>query len=289
MQSSLYFPSRLLQLWVIIKFIIPKQLNTMKQLLFLALGVVLLSACKKDRHDGPNGIFNGPEVQVHDGKSWTWVQLNDQGNPERIGITLTDKALNSVPVGENGSGHGHGGTENNYILKFHPKGSVLPFNHVGVGWNPVGHEPENIYGKPHFDFHFYMPTPQEIAAIPPYEVDSSKFKNWPAADYFPATYINPGGGVPQMGAHWLDVTSPELSNGAPFTQTFIYGSYDGKVTFYEPMITLDFLKASSNYSRPIPQPAKVQKTGWYPTTMKIVKKNGVTDVILDAFVYRTQS
>ncbi len=50
-----------------------------------------------------------------------------------------------------------------------------------------------------------------------------------------------GGGVPQMGAHWVDVTSPEL-NGSTFAQTFIYGSYDGQVNFYEPMITLDFLK-----------------------------------------------
>src|SRR5690242_14376921 len=169
----------------------------MKHFLFLALGIGLFIACKKDDdNNGANGIFKGPEVQVHGGKSWTWIQLNKQGNPERVGLTLTDKALNSVPVGGDGSGHGHGGTENNYTLKFHPKASILPFNHVGLNWNPVGHEPEPIYGKPHFDFHFYMPTPENIAAIPPYEVDSSKFKNWPAADYFPATYINPGGGVP---------------------------------------------------------------------------------------------
>lgn len=260
----------------------------MKQLLVIALGISLLTACKKNDPNGTNGIFSGPEVQVHDGKSRTWIQLNHQGNPERIGVTLTDKALNSVPVNGDGHGHNHGGTENNYILKFHPKGAVLPFNHVGLNWNPTGHEPEVIYGKPHFDFHFYMPTPQEVASIPPYEVDSSKFKIWPAPDYFPPTYFNPGGGVPQMGAHWLDATTPELS-GAPFTQTFIYGSYNGKVTFYEPMITLDFLKANSNFSRPIPQPAKVQKTGWYPTTMRIIKHDGVTDIILDAFVYRTQS
>ena len=261
----------------------------MKHILFLALGVGLFIACKKNDDNGANGIFKGPEVQVHDGKSWTWIQLNNQGNPERMGLTLTDKALNSVPVGGDGGGHGHGGMENNFTIKFHPKASILPFNHVGMNWNPVGHEPEAIYGKPHFDFHFYMTTPEEVAAIPPYEVDSSKFKDWPAADYFLATYINPGGGVPQMGAHWLDVTSPELNGSEPFTQTFIYGSYDGKVTFYEPMITLEFLKANNNFSRSIPQPAKVQKTGWYPTVMKIVKHDGLTEVVLDGFVHRTQS
>lgn len=262
----------------------------MKQIFFLAVvGAGLFIACKKNEGNGANGIYKGPEQQIHGGKIWSWVQLNKQGNPERTGITLTDKALNSVPVGgEGGSGHAHG-TENNFTLKFHPKASVLPFNHIGVNWNPIGHEPEPIYGKPHFDFHFYMPTPEEVAAIPPFEVDSSKFNNFPTPEYLPATYINPGGGVPQMGAHWVDVTSPEISGGQEFTQTFIYGSYDGKVTFYEPMITLEFLKNNSNFSRPIPQPAKVQKTGWYPTTMRVAKHDGVTEVILDNFVYRTQS
>ena len=91
-----------------------------------------------------------------------------------------------------------------------------------------------------------------------------------------------------MGAHWIDVTSPEIS-GAPFTQTFIYGSFDGRVTFYEPMITLDFLKNNSNFERAIPQPAKVQKSGWYPTKMKVAKHDGLTEVILDGFIYRQQS
>jgi len=133
-----------------------------------------------------------------------------------------------------------------------------------------------------------MMTPAEVAAIPPYEVDSLKFKNWPAPAYLPAGYFNAGGGVPQMGAHWVDPTSGEF-NGLGFTQTFIYGSYDGKVTFYEPMITLEFLKATSNFERTIPQPAKVQKTGYYPTKLRVVKHDGLTEIILDGFAYRTQS
>jgi len=148
--------------------------------------------------------------------------------------------------------------------------------------------PESIYGIPHFDFHFYLTSPEEVAAIPAYEVDSLKFKNWPAPDYFPTNYFNAGGGVPQMGVHWIDITSPEF-NGQPFTQTFIYGSYDGKVTFYEPMITLDFLKNNSNFTRDIPQPAKVQQSGYYPTKLRVTKHDGVTEIILDGFRYRTQS
>ena len=258
----------------------------MKKILFVAFAAIALTSCKKDDL-ARNGIYKGPTVNVHGGKAWTWVQINKNGNPEKLAVAIDDAALNSVPINGNGEGHGHG-TENSWKLKFHSKASVTPFDHLGLDWNSSGHEPEPIYGKPHFDFHFYMMTPQQVDAIPPYEVDSAKFKNWPAPAYFPANYFNPGGGVPKMGAHWIDMTSSEF-NGQPFTQTFIFGGYDGKVTFYEPMITLEFLKNNSSYERSIPQPAKVQRTGWYPTKLRVAKHDGVTEVVLDAFVYREQS
>ena len=91
-----------------------------------------------------------------------------------------------------------------------------------------------------------------------------------------------------MGCHWIDFTSPEL-NGQLFTQTFIYGSYDGKVIFYEPMITEAFIKANSNFERAIPQPVKFQKTGYYPGKMRIAKQNGVTNIILEGFVLHQAS
>jgi hypothetical protein len=259
----------------------------MKRILFVAFAAIAFTSCEKDDLSERNGIFKGPAVSVHEGKAWTWVQIDKNGNPEKLAVSLTDAALNSVPVGGEGHGHEHS-SENNWVVKFHPKAKVTPFNHLGMGWNPIGHEPFPIYGRPHFDFHFYMMTPEQVDAIPPYEVDSLKFKNWPAPPYFPATYFNAGGGVPKMGAHWVDVTSSEF-HGQPFTQTFIYGSYDGKVTFYEPMITLEFLKNNTNYQRAIPQPTKVQKSGWYPTKLRVVKHDGLTDIILDNFVYRQQS
>jgi hypothetical protein len=111
--------------------------------------------------------------------------------------------------------------------------------------------------------------------------------NKPDVAYFPATYFA-GPPVPQMGLHWLDGTSPEL-NGQRFTQTFILGSYDGKITFYEPMITKEFLLSASNFERNIPQPAKYQKAGYYPTKMRIIRHDRVTEVILDGFVKRQAS
>ena len=34
---------------------------------------------------------------------------------------------------------------------------------------------------------------------------------------------------------------------------------------------------------------KVQKSGYYPTKLRVVKHDGVTEIVLDEFVYRTQS
>jgi len=252
----------------------------MKKLLFvLAIGSFAVS-CKKD--GTADNFFKGPVVQVHEGKAFTWVQLNKQGAPERVGVTITDEALNSVPEGGDG-GHGH---ENSYVLKFHEKAGVTPFKHVWLNWNPAGHPPANIYTKPHFDIHYYMVASEERETY----VDDAKLNADPAAGYMPANHLGVDP-VPTMGKHWVDVTSPELNptNPQPFTQTFIFGSYNSKVVFYEPMITKEFLKNTSNFERAIPQPAKVQQSGYYPTKMRVFKHDNVTEIILEGFVQRQAS
>ena len=268
--------------------------QSMKKISLIALFAIILVSFTYNGDSSKKGLLKGEEVTVHNGKGWAWTKINKKGAPEQIGFTLTDDALNSVPVpsgsAQTGSGHdAHGGGHEYWVAKFNPvAGAVIPFNFVLLNWNPYGHPPANIYDKPHFDFHFYSQTPEEVMAIGTYEVDSLKFNNVPQPDYFPAKYVNTGHSIPQMGSHWVDVTSSEL-NGKPFTETFIYGSFNGEVTFYEPMITLEFLKNQKKYERAIPVPAKFQETGWYPTSMKIVKHDGQTDVILDKFVYRQKS
>ena len=71
-----------------------------------------------------------------------------------------------------------------------------------------------------------------------------------------------GAAEPAMGVHWIDSNAPEL-NGGEFTETWIHGTYDGKVIFYEPMLTYSFLKSITDWSRSIPRSAKVQVSGYY--------------------------
>ena len=258
----------------------------MKKLLFALSVTAVFSACDKDEIKPVAGIFKGTETKFQHGKSWTWIEMDAQNKPLRIGISIDDAAMNSLDTSHPGSGgHTH---VNGLSLAIPSRSADVPFQHVMLDWNPHGHEPAGVYDKAHFDFHFYLTSEAERKAIPAYEQDSAKFKVLPGTSYMPNLYIAIPGGVPQMGTHWIDVTSGEF-NGAGFTQTFIYGSYNGKVNFYEPMITKDFLDATTTFERAVPTPAKFQKNGYYPTKMKVTRAGGVTNVTIENFVYRTAS
>jgi hypothetical protein len=254
----------------------------MKRTIVLAAFSALLFSCGKE--DKNPTVEAGPQVAVHQGKSWSWIHVDGKNKPLEVGISIDEAALNSVPVGEAGEGD-HDMHENNYFVSLPAKAKeVTPFKTIMLNWNPAGHEPDDIYTVPHFDIHFFLANEQEVMGM----TDMAKIMNEPTQAYLPANHIS-GAPVPMMGLHWIDATSPELSGAAPFTQTFIYGSYDGKIKFYEPMITLDFLKNTVHFERAIPQPAKYGEAGYYPTKMKVVKRNGATHVILTDFVQRQAS
>jgi hypothetical protein len=173
---------------------------------------------------------------------------------------------------------------NEYILDFPSQIGTTPFRHIMINWNPNGHEPAGIYDKPHFDFHFYTISSEQRQQILPWEQDSMKFKNLPAPAYFPANYMYFGGGIPQMGAHVVDVTSPEL-HGQPFTETFFYGSFNGAIIFLEPMIELNtFMQAQVN--RAVPRPEKVAQSGLYPRHYQVVKEPNSYSIVFDDFEMR---
>jgi hypothetical protein len=267
-----------------------KPTKTMKKLMLTALAALsLLSACQKDDKK-PSGVFTGEPIPLGQGKAWAWIRTDTENKPVAVGVSITQAALQTVDKGHSHPGgrtsHEEGGE---WMLPLPAQKSVTPFDHLMLGWAPEGHPPVGVYTKPHFDFHYYMMTEAERLAIPPYEVNPSKFDLLPAPAFLPALYVPIPGGVPQMGVHWVDRTSPEVQpvNPLPFTQTFMYGSYDSRVTFYEPMITLEFLKETKNFERSIPQPTAFAKAGYYPTRMRIVKEGNETQVIMDNFVYRT--
>jgi hypothetical protein len=255
--------------------------NPMKHFLIQSACVLLLCcSCTKTVHK--EGTYESTSVKMGNGFLKSWVMVDNFAKPKSIGFTMSAGALENLP--DTSGGHHY----SEYEVPVPNEGFRTPFSHIVINWNPVGHVPLQIYDKPHFDFHFYMTSREERKKIPVYPKDTTKFQNAPPAAYLPLNYFYPGGGEPEMGAHWVDLSSNEFKPGGTFTETFIYGTYDGQVTFLEPMITLDFLKSISDFTRDIPRPDKVQQTGYYPRKMHIVKTGDEYTFSLESLEYRTK-
>jgi hypothetical protein len=142
---------------------------------------------------------------------------------------------------------------------------------VYLNWNLHGHEPAHIWGSPHFDIHFYMIPPAEREAISDKDpAFMRKALHNPASHYVPSDYVLPRepDPIPGMGTHWADSATPEF-HGKPFTHTLIYGSWDGYVTFIEPMVAKAVFDRREAIVAQIKQPAAVAISGRYPTRYRI--------------------
>lgn len=239
-----------------------------------------------------------------------------RGRPYAIGVSLSDETLTGLPhdpptdgrwcFDKNGDGTVDQLTEcaNGYgsILKLDngSRQSVdTPFRYLMVDWNPHGHGPSGVYDLPHFDVHFYQQPDAERRAIRPGPcpelVNCDDFqlgKKLPAAKYRAPDFEDLDAQSPGMGNHLIDRTGPEF-HGKRFTHTFIYGSWNKHVTFYEPMITRDYLRGLATGSRsdscaPIKQPQAFEKSGWYPTKycMRHRANRGELTISLEGFVQR---
>jgi hypothetical protein len=261
-----------------------------RTLLVGVAGASALAACDKDpvptdagasffQGSGPDqGTFYGAAVKVGDGIGRSYFTVA-AGTVVEVGVALSEAALRGLPSGHAPQEGEHHHSEE-YVLKMHPQ-NPTPYQHVGLNWVPNGHAPAGIYDTPHFDFHFYMISQAERAAIGPSDpLWIQKARNLPAAEFIPQNYVSTHvlAGVmpeeetfPRMGLHWIDVTSPEL-NGEPFTATFIYGSYDGKVIFAEPMITNAFLESKPNFTRELPKAQQGYNPGSYRVYWNAARK-----------------
>lgn len=183
------------------------------------------------------------------------VQTDREGVPLSLGIWVTERAVVNL-------GHEMA----SYVLELPTQASEMPFDHITFDWNPHGHPPAQIYGLPHFDLHFYMISEEERMEI---DFMDPLGNIHPEAQYLPAGYVPSPETIPMMGKHWIDVTAPEFK-GEKFTQTFLYGSFDGEVIFYEPMFTRDYLLENENRLIPLKQPEAYQIPGlYYPTHYSI--------------------
>jgi hypothetical protein len=241
-----------------------------------------------------------------------FVELGPRGEPAVLGIALTEAALTGLATrmnttsrcfDKNGDGRvAHGECLGDYQATLAlPDGATdlgLPVRWATVNWNPEGHpQPAPpVWGAPHFDFHFYTAEPGLIQGIrtgPCGElIDCADFARAATplpAQHVPQGYIDVGAAVAAMGNHLIDSSDPEIADPSlGFSHTFIYGAYDGKLIFLEPMVSHAFLSSRPRECRPIRTPEAYATAAYYPTAYCVRHDAGSATyrVTLEGLVYR---
>lgn len=194
----------------------------------------------------------GDSVSLGNGRARVYADIDKYGKPLSVGFAVTEKALEGLPEHDTGQ----------LTLRLPSILQISPFDHMTIAWAAHGHDPVDIYGVPHFDFHFFFIPETVREGILCTGEDAAICKAQPDPSEIPAFYAPTPEGVPLMGWHWIDPRSPEF-NGKPFTTTFIYGFYNSNMSFMEPMMTRDFLLKKENFSQEIPAPQVWPQTGYY--------------------------
>jgi hypothetical protein len=242
----------------------------------------------------------GEVKPIGNGTVSTWVELDQDNHPTSIGVTMSEDGLYGLPQSDDDpaekdalkltllDGIGHATYE--HELLFPPEAKETAFNHMGYNWNAFGHWPGGIFTEPHFDVHFYMESEDYRHGMS----KSAKEDILLGHKLMERKYVPPGHSIvygtlePRMGIHWADLSSPELKPG-DFNKIFLFGSYNGKMLFWEPMITRRFLLTKpTDYVEPIVQPYEYPKSGYYPLeySIKYNADRKEFDIALDRLVYR---
>lgn len=249
----------------------------------LVLGALSLG-CSTQRASrvlgAPSGLGNGTVA--------SYAEFDGSGVPKVIGVVFSAGALDALPSAPsdgnrcfdaNNDGKIDVATEcsgwHERVLPVPSEASRrqdVPFKWALLNWNPRGHIPPGVFDKPHFDVHFYIEPIETIFAIgrgacgPEFvRCDQFEVARKPVpSNYVPTNFLELGLVAPAMGNHLVDPTGHEF-HGEPFTRHWIYGSYDGRVIFYEEMVARSYMLSKPDACYPIRSPEAVGLAGYYPT------------------------
>lgn len=271
-------------------------------------------ACSRAEGEGADDLTLGAEAKLGEGSVSSFARFDREGAPQAIGVVFDSAALVSLPAERSDEHHcfdlnGNGTIEpdpeclptHERILPLPPEATRradIPFKWVLLNWNPGGHIPPGVYDVPHFDVHFYIESIENTFALTPgpcgpeyLRCDQYERALIPVpANYTHADFQNVEAAVPAMGNHLIDVTTHEF-HGSPFDRSWIYGSYDGRITFYEEMVANDYLASRPDTCYDIKLPEAYEVAGFYPTQScyDFDPDTGTQTVAMEGFVYREAS
>ena len=293
-------------------------MSPLKRTLVLAVGALAVSGSLLVSRSAPPSTVEaattllGGEVPVGNGAARMFVVVGPRGEPTAVGVALSEAALSGLAAKMNTTSrcfdknrdgkHAHGECLGDYQSKLAlPAGAEklgLPVRWATVNWNPEGHlaPAPPVWSAAHFDFHFFMVEPELIEGIrtgPCAEFihcdDFARASKPVAAEHLPDGYIDVGAAVAAMGNHLVDSRDPELADPSlGFSRTFIYGAFDGKLIFLEPMVSYAFLQTRPDQCTPIRAPRAYATPGYYPSSY-CVRYDAATStyrVAVEGLVYR---
>ncbi len=281
----------------------------------LLLTALLVTGCAASN---PAGLSSerrlGANSKVGNGTVSSYAEFDRNGAPTAIGIVFQASALDGLPTAHSDGHHCFDRNKDGKVdldtecFASHEwviplpsnaaRRSEIPFKWVGLNWNPFGHIPPGVYDLPHFDVHFYIEPIEKVFAIGsgpcgPEFVRCDQFEL--ATKPLPLNYVHPDfknvdAVAPAMGNHLIDQTGPEFK-GQKFTRSWIYGVYDGRVTFLEEMVTREYLLSQPTACFPLKSPAAVAISGYYPTQscIRYLPQANEYTVSIEGFVLRERS
>lgn len=285
-------------------------MNSERKLLSLLLQLALVLYAFAEEEQGCVVQNSGGTTTYYGGSMW----LEDAGQmrgyvtlqsrtmiPRVVGIQFKNGLITaspSLPIYDNTTCHEHACIRvQDIVVKFPNCASFwTPFTFAYITFNTLGHGPEGVYDVPHYDFHFFM-TPfktfETLTQVGPspglldMDVHSLSLVD------VPAKYLMPGAfrmGPPTygMGQHWSSPDDPVFHGTSfNFTGSFAFGSYNGKVIYFEPLASLQLLATRPDQCWDIPMPQAFEKAGWYPTKycLRNERSSDLQAMTLESFVY----
>lgn len=284
-----------------------------RAMISLVLALVAAAGCTTQRIDSSASRISGWQLKLGDGTISSYAEFESGGTPTAIGVVWTAGALEGLPTGSDEHrcfGRDRDGSmtadtkcqhTHHFVIPLPDavaRQADIPFKWVLLNWNPHGHIPPGVYDVPHFDVHFEMGPIADAFAIEagpcgPEFVRCDQFRTGRKPlppNYLAPDYVDVEAVVPVMGNHLIDTTGPEFQK-QPFTSSWIYGVYDGRVIFYEVMVTRANMLSKPNGCLPIKAPKAVAVAGFYPTQY-CVRHNAATkeySVSMEKFTRRDAS
>lgn len=181
--------------------------------------------------------YVSPSKTLGTGTAHVYVRV-DGGVTVEVGVEATASAMTFLT------------TDSHLHLELPSSGNydVSPIDHVEFGFAVAGHPggpgpPNTYWAVPHFDVHFMTITDAAASAIivsDPTDTSDPVYTA-PAASDLPSGYaLGPDSGVSGEGSHWANPS--EFSDyPAGFDYNFLYGFYNGNMTFQEPMVAQSYL------------------------------------------------